>query len=113
VDGMNDIITGTMSQIKSAVDNVNEMSKENNANFDDLKNETEKFKVSTGSENNSVLVVDDDEIYLEIMQETLGKDFEVTTVTSGDKALKLFYQGYVPNIITLDLVMPEMDGWNT
>jgi methyl-accepting chemotaxis protein len=112
VDGMNDIISGTMTQIKAAVDNVNEMSKENNANFEDLKNETEKFKVSTGSENEVILVVDDDEILLEMIKELIGNDFDVTTLTSGDKALKMFYQGFVPNLVLLDLMMPEMDGWD-
>jgi CheY-like chemotaxis protein len=113
VDGMNDIISGTMNQIRAAVANVNDMSKENNANFDDLKQETGKFKISTGNEHNAILVIDDDEIQLEIIKEMLDKDFEVTAVTSGEKALKLFYQGYVPNFVLLDLMMPEMDGWNT
>jgi CheY-like chemotaxis protein len=113
VDGMNDIINGTMNQIRSAVENVNEISKENNINFEDLKNETEKFKVSTGNESNGILVIDDDEIQLEIMKEILGNDFDVTTVTSGKEALKKFYQGFVPNIVLLDLMMPGMDGWDT
>jgi len=25
----------------------------------------------------------------------------------------LFYQGLVPQLILLDLIMPEMDGWST
>jgi methyl-accepting chemotaxis protein len=113
VEGMNDIINGTMNQIRAAVENVNEMSKENNANFDDLKNETGKFKVSTGSETDGILVIDDDEIYLEMVNNMLKDDFEVTTVSSGSAALKLFYQGFVPDMVLLDLVMPEMGGWDT
>jgi methyl-accepting chemotaxis protein len=113
VDGMNDIISGTMSHIRDAVNNVNEMSKENNANFEDLKMETEKFKVATGNENNKILVVDDDEIQLEIIKEMLENDYNITALTSGEDALKLFYQGYAPNFILLDIMMPGMDGWDT
>jgi methyl-accepting chemotaxis protein len=113
VDGMNDIIGGTMSQIKAAVENVNEMSKENNANFEDLKNETGKFKISTGGENNEVLVIDDDEIHLAIIKEMLENDYDITLLSSGEEALKLFYQGYSPNLILLDIMMPGMDGWDT
>jgi methyl-accepting chemotaxis protein len=113
VAGMNEIISGTMGQIRSAVNNVNEMSKENNANFENLKQETGKFNVSTGNENDAILIIDDDDIHLEIMQEMLGNNFDITTVTSGEKALKMFYQGYVPNLVLLDLMMPNMDGWDT
>jgi CheY-like chemotaxis protein len=113
VDGMNDIISGTMNHIREAVAHVNEMSKENNINFEDLKNETAKFKVSTGSKNNKVLVVDDDEIHLAIVNEMLKNDYEITALTSGEAALKLFYQGYTPNFIMLDIMMPGMDGWDT
>ncbi len=113
VDGMNDIINGAMSHIRIAVDNVNEMSKENNSNFDDLKQEIEKFKVSTGIEKNIILIIDDDETHLAVTKAMLEGDFKVTAVTSGAEALKRFYQGFVPNFILLDLVMPDMDGWST
>jgi CheY-like chemotaxis protein len=37
----------------------------------------------------------------------------VTTAKSGKEALGLFYQGLVPQLILLDLIMPDMDGWDT
>jgi DNA-binding response OmpR family regulator len=37
----------------------------------------------------------------------------VSTALSGKEALGLFYQGLVPKLILLDLVMPDMDGWDT
>jgi CheY-like chemotaxis protein len=43
----------------------------------------------------------------------LDNDYDVTTVKSGNEALKLFYQGYVPALALLDLAMPDMDGWDT
>jgi putative two-component system response regulator len=102
-----------MQQIQTAVTQVDEMSTENSRNFEDLKKETEKFKVSSASERVKVLLVDDDEIHLEMSKGILENDFDVTTVKSGQSALQLFYQGYVPNLILLDLVMPGMDGWDT
>jgi len=112
VEGMNQIVSGAMTQIKIAVENVNEMNDENNRNFDDLKKETEKFKVQTGDEKRIVLTVDDDETHLVAIKGMLEKDYEVITAGSGHDALKLFYQGLVPHIIMLDLIMPGMGGWD-
>jgi DNA-binding response OmpR family regulator len=86
---------------------------ENNRNFEELKNETVKYKVSTGNEKKKVLVVDDDEIHLDMTRAFLEKDFDVITVKSCEEALKLLYQGFDPSLISLDLVMPETDGWHT
>jgi len=46
-------------EINSAVIIVDEMSAENNRNFEDLKKELIKFKVETGKEKKKVIVVDD------------------------------------------------------
>ena len=113
VNGMSEIVNGALSEIKTAVDHVNEVSTENNRNFDELKNETVKFKVSTGNEKKKVLLIDDDEIHLEITKAFLEQDYEPTAVKSCEDALKLLYQGYDPNFIFLDLIMPDTDGWHT
>jgi signal transduction histidine kinase/CheY-like chemotaxis protein len=61
----------------------------------------------------AVLVVDDDEV-----QRTLVKDmltplgFAVKTVASGRECL-LAAERERPNLILLDIAMPEMDGWET
>jgi len=113
VNGMSGIVNGALSEIKIAVTHVSEMSTENNRNFEELKSETVKFKVSTGDEKKKVLVVDDDEIHLEMTKSFLEQDYDVTTVKSSEEALKLLYQGLAPNLISLDLVMPGTDGWHT
>ena len=113
VDGMNKIVNGAVNQIQIAVKHVDEMSTENNRNFEELKQETEKFKISTGNEKRKVLAVDDDITHLTAMGVILEKDYEVITADSGAKALGLFYQGFVPDLIFLDLIMPDMDGWST
>jgi CheY-like chemotaxis protein len=111
ISGMNEIVSGAMNQIKLAVGHVDEMSAENSRNFTDLKTETEKFKVTTGNELKKILVIDDDTTHLTATSGMLKGEYEVTTTLSGKDALALFYQGYVPSLILLDLLMPGMDGW--
>jgi CheY-like chemotaxis protein len=113
MSGMNEVVNGAMKEIKTAVTHVTEMSSENNKNFDDLKNETTKFKTTTGEEKPAIMVIDDDEIHLELTKNFLKQDYDVTTVESCEKALKLLYQGLAPVLIFLDLVMPGTDGWQT
>jgi methyl-accepting chemotaxis protein len=113
VTGMNKIISGAVSEIQVAVHHVDEMSMENNRNFTNLKQETEKFKITTGKEKKKILAIDDDSIQLTAINGILEKDYEVITASSGKEALSLFYQGLVPNLIILDLIMHEMDGWVT
>jgi len=112
VAGMNEILTG-VNQINTSISHVNGMSSENTKNFESLKQETEKFNVLVGNEKQKVLVVDDDVIHLEMVSSVLSNDYEVSTAKSGNEALGLFYQGLVPQLILLDLIMPEMDGWDT
>jgi putative two-component system response regulator len=59
-----------------------------------------------------VLLVDDDKAYLEIASNVLKKEFEVITANSGKEALHLFYDGFVPDLILLDLMMPGIDGFD-
>jgi methyl-accepting chemotaxis protein len=112
VEGMNEILKG-INQINVAVSHVNEMSLENNRNFESLKKETEKFNDTVDNGKQKILVVDDDSIHLEMIETALSDQYEVSTAKSGKEALGLFYQGLVPNLILLDLIMPDMDGWNT
>jgi methyl-accepting chemotaxis protein len=112
VDGMNEILVG-INQINVSVSHVNEMSLENNRNFESLKQETEKFNDTVGNEKQKILMVDDDVIHLEMAEAVLENNYYVLTAKSGKEALGLFYQGLVPNLILLDLVMPGMDGWDT
>jgi len=113
MSGMNDIVNGAMQEIKGAVTVVDEMSAENNRNFEDLKTEAAKFKVETGNEKKKVIVVDDEETILTLTKSMLENDYDITTVSSGKAALELFFKGYVPNLVLLDLTMPEMGGWDT
>jgi len=112
VAGMNEILTG-VNQIKTSINHVNDMSQENTRSFESLKQETEKFKITVGDEKQKILIVDDDVIHLEMVKTILSNEYDVATAKSGNEALGLFYQGLVPELILLDLIMPDMDGWDT
>jgi CheY-like chemotaxis protein len=100
---MNDIVNGAINEIKSAVTVADEMNAENSGNF----------KVETGNEKKKIIVIDDEETVLTLTKASLENDYDVTTVNSGKQALELFFKGYVPHLVLLDLMMPEMGGWDT
>jgi CheY-like chemotaxis protein len=64
-------------------------------------------------EKKKILLVDDDEVFLDLGKLILESEYEVIPVKSGKEALKLLLQGLVPNLILLDILMPNMDGWET
>ncbi len=65
-------------------------------------------EVKSGS---TILVIDDDPEASDIIRRFLEKDgFNVVTASSGEQGLRLAHECR-PNAITLDVMMPEMDGW--
>ncbi len=64
------------------------------------------------TEGSTVLVIDDDPEASEIIRRFLEKDgFHVITAFSGEQGLRLAHE-MRPGAITLDVMMPEMDGWS-
>lgn len=63
-------------------------------------------------EDQSILVVDDDPVFLKMMRGFLEEDYQVTTVKSGKLAIK-FLERQKPDLIILDYMMPEWDGATT
>jgi signal transduction histidine kinase/DNA-binding response OmpR family regulator len=60
---------------------------------------------------NSILVIDDDAVACEIIGRFLEKDgFRVVTALTGEEGIRLARQER-PTAITLDVMMPDMDGW--
>ncbi|HYW13042.1 MAG TPA: response regulator [Longimicrobium sp.] len=58
-----------------------------------------------------VLVIDDDPVQRDLMQRFLGREgFHVLVAAGGDEGLRLARQMH-PVAITLDVMMPDMDGW--
>jgi len=57
-----------------------------------------------------VLVVDDTEFMVKVLEDIfVGGGFDVVTASSGEQALQL-YEEHLPDLVTLDVVMPGMDG---
>jgi diguanylate cyclase (GGDEF)-like protein len=59
---------------------------------------------------NSLLIVDDEKMNLKILTYILGEDYNIYTATDGVKAIEKVKE-YMPDLILLDIIMPEMDGY--
>jgi CheY-like chemotaxis protein len=59
-----------------------------------------------------VLVVDDDPTVRELMRRALGREgFRVETASGGKEGLEMA-RSIKPDVITLDVMMPDLDGWS-
>ncbi len=58
-----------------------------------------------------VLIVDDNPLNLQVLGNTLRKNgYKLAAAKSGPEALD-FLQKKLPDLILLDIMMPEMDGY--
>lgn len=65
----------------------------------------------TGNTPYKILIVDDDKFLLNMYSIKFQKEkFDVTVASDGLEALKKLQEGFVPDAIVLDIVMPVMDG---
>jgi serine phosphatase RsbU (regulator of sigma subunit) len=62
-------------------------------------------------EKKTVLVVDDAPANLQIVNSILKDEYKIRVATSGAKALALVKVQPLPDLILLDVVMPDMDGY--
>ena len=71
---------------------------------------TAREPLAAGS--SQVLVIDDDAAVRDLMTRFLGKEgFSVATASGGEEGLRLARE-LQPDVITLDVLMPGMDGWS-
>jgi len=64
------------------------------------------------AEKKKIMLIDDDEMHLITAELYLKDDYEILKNKSGEEALNhINNNGYVPNLILLDILMPEMNGW--
>ena len=67
--------------------------------------------VSDAPRRSRLLVVDDVPVNLQILQKMLEDDYDLSFATSGRQALVLLTRIPKPALILLDVMMPEMDGY--
>lgn len=63
-----------------------------------------------------IMIVDDDPGVIYTVKngiELLDSDYEIITANSGKKCLKMLENNEIPDLILLDIMMPEMTGWQT
>jgi len=73
---------------------------------------TELESLRKAGPGSTILVIDDDPEACEIIERYLTKDgYSVATAASGEQGLRLAHE-IQPAAITLDVMMPEMDGWS-
>lgn len=69
------------------------------------------MKHMNGNTPYKILIVDDDKFLLNMYSIKFQKEkFEVLTAVDGADAIKRLQEGFVPDAIVLDIVMPVMDG---
>ena len=58
----------------------------------------------------TILVVDDTPSNISVLMEILGGDYRVLAAINGEQALKIARGDPAPDLILLDVMMPEMNG---
>ena len=75
------------------------------------RSEAELATIRDTSAGRTVLVIDDDPEARDIVERMLrADDFTVVSAGTGEEGLRLAH-ALVPAVITLDVMMPDMDGW--
>ena len=77
--------------------------------------ETKSIEAKSGetktAEAKTLLLVDDAPANIQIVNSILKSTYKIQIATSGEKALKIANQSPPPDLILLDVMMPEMDGY--
>jgi len=65
----------------------------------------------TNEKKMKVMLLDDDTFLLEMYKTKFEtKGYEVVTTTSSEECLQMLRDGEKPNILMLDMIMPDIDG---
>ena len=64
------------------------------------------------NEKKKILLVYDDDIHLTTAELFLRDEYDIYKAISGEDALKCLNNNeFIPNLIMLDILMPDMNGW--
>ena len=59
----------------------------------------------------TILIVDDEPINITVLMALVSNDYRLLAATSGEQALQIAMTDPIPDLILLDIMMPEMDGY--
>ncbi|HEX5801993.1 MAG TPA: EAL domain-containing protein [Azospira sp.] len=68
-------------------------------------------ELADGPRRATILVVDDTPENLSVLGELLQSDYDVRVANSGARALQVLAKAPMPDLILLDIMMPDMDGY--
>src|SRR5450432_4159165 len=72
---------------------------------------TAKFtRGETVNEQPRILIVDDTPANIKVLHNLLREDYALSVATSGAAALEIAFSDDRPDLVLLDVMMPEMDG---
>ncbi len=63
------------------------------------------------TEKAKILVVDDEKFFIDVVVELLNGEYKVSVAKDGEHALRLANAEPLPDLIMLDIMMPDMDGY--
>lgn len=67
--------------------------------------------MNTPTEPRTVLIVDDSPANLDLLKGILRATYKIKAATSGEKALQIAAKLPAPDLILLDVAMPDIDGY--
>jgi putative two-component system response regulator len=68
------------------------------------------MSASMGPRRPTILVADDSPQNIELLSRVLGQAYRIKVATSGEKALAIAYSDEPPDLILLDIMMPDLSG---
>lgn len=63
------------------------------------------------SKRKTILIVDDMPVNIQVLAESLKDEYNIKVATKGEEALRIAFGESPPNLVLLDVMMPEMDGY--
>ena len=57
------------------------------------------------------MIVDDEPDQISIIKKLLDGEYEFIGANNGKQCFELLESGQIPDLILLDIMMPEMSGW--
>ncbi len=68
--------------------------------------------MATSGKKQTILIIDDEPVNIKLLAQTLKDDYEIAVATSGSQALERADKQPLPDLILLDVMMPDIDGYS-